>query len=633
MNRKATAALIGALCLCLGLLAVPRERSLAADQTGTVVVDSTLNVRDGAGTDHNKVAALPNGTKVTILDTANDKNGTKWYKISATVDGEKITGYVSSSYIAIEKDTSEDSASDDTSAEPTATPSGGSSGGSAVTYRTETVYEDISVPAKTSDSAKVYKGAAKKYLKVSGQIVVLPSNKKVTIIGEKAVGTQKWFKISFKYKKKAYEGFLMNDYVKMTLSKKAYAAISKEKDSVKVREKAGSGSAAVKSGGKTVKLKKKTAVEIDKEKTVKKAKWYRIRFTYNDKSCKGFINSRYVNLAKKAVVKKVPVIAMSEAEFEEELKKQGFPDSYKQSLRALHDKYPYWQFQAYRPGVDWTKALDAECKLGVNLISNSKSKAWKSLEEGAYDEETGKWTVFDGSTWVAASREAIAYYMDPRNFLSERTVFQFELLEYQPQYQVAAGVDQILNNTPFSGKSFSYKDLKTGEEKTITYTKAFLAAAEDSGVSPYHLASRVKQEVVTSATTASDAVSGTNEKYPGIYNFYNIGATSSQNPILNGLKWANSGSTYLRPWTDPYRSIVGGGQYIGTSYINKGYLQKFNLTENGQFEHQYMTNVEAAYSEAIKTKNAYADTMDSTPIVFSIPIYENMPDDKCPAPQ
>lgn len=77
--------------------------------------------------------------------------------------------------------------------------------------------------------------------------------------------------------------------------------------------------------------------------------------------------------------------------------------------------------------------------------------------------------------------------------------------------------------------------------------------------------------------------------------------------------------------------------YIGTSYIakgqNTGYLQKFNVTPYQQFQHQYMTNVEAAYSEAIKTKTAYAETMNATPIIFSIPVYNNMPAAACAAPQ
>ena len=54
------------------------------------------------------------------------------------------------------------------------------------------------------------------------------------------------------------------------------------------------------------------------------------------------------------------------------------------------------------------------------------------------------------------------------------------------------------------------------------YSKAFMNAASKSGVSPYHLASRVKQEVVINSTLMSSSVSGKVAGYEGIYNFYNI---------------------------------------------------------------------------------------------------------------
>lgn len=603
-----------------GMLAINRDAGYAANQTGTVVVSNTLNVRSGAGTTYEILDTLSNGAKVTILQTQNG-----WYQISYTkTGGTTATGYVSSSYVAL-----------DSAATPTPTPS--SIPQPVVSYRTETTYEPISVAAKTSKKVKVYKKAGGSYLKVSKKIVQLSKSKKVTIVGESLVKNKKWFKVKFTYKKKTRTGYIRNIYVKMTLKKKANAAIYNLKSAAKVHTKAGASAPYKKSNGKIVKVKKGSTVKIGKEKMSGKTKWYRIYFTYGGKTVNGFVSSKYVKLAKTKKTTKVKVTAMSDKEFEKYMTSQGFPDSYKVYLRILHQKYPYWQFVAYRPGINWNDAVTAECKLGVNLISNSKSEAWKSKEEGAYDAATGKWKVFDGSTWVAASKAAISYYMDPRNFMNERNIFMFESLEYQSQYQVSSGINTILKNTPFAGKSFSYKDIDTGASKTMTYTNAFLAAAKVSGVSPYHLASRVKQEVVTSATTTSIAVTGTNATYPGIYNFYNIGATSSSNPALNGLKWAKSGTTYLRPWTDPYRSIVGGAQYIGTKYINlgqnTGYLQKFNLTPNERYEHQYMTNVEAAYSEAIKTKNAYAGTMDSSPLVFSIPIFENMPASACAAPQ
>lgn len=611
------------LVFAAGLLTLHRDRTHAANQTG-VVTATSLNVRTGAGTSYDILLTLPNGTKVTILETVNN-NTDKWYKVNVTYQSSVYTGYVSAGYIAIE-----------TTA--TVTPAATPATTARVTYRTETTYKAISVAAKTSAKAPLYKSNGKTRYKVSKKILTLSKGKSVKLIGEKVIKNKKWFKISFKYKKKTRTAYVRNVYVKMTLKTAANAQIANVKKTAKVRKKKGTASAYKKVSGKTVSLSKGTVVSITKEVKVKKTKWYKISFSYQNKTRTGYINSKYVKLAKKAVTKRVPVVALTDAQFEQALKDEGFPDSYKQSLRILHQMYPYWQFKAYKTGLDWNAALTAESKTGVNLISNAKGAAWKSKEADAYDAATGKWKVFDGSTWVAASQAAVAFYMDPRNFLDDRCVYMFEMLEYQPQYQTRAGVNTILSNTPFYNKKFTYNDLTTGAQKSMYYVDAFIDAAKTSKASPYHLASRVKQEVVTSATTASSAVSGTVSGYAGIYNFYNIGATSSSTPVLNGLKWAanKTAGTYLRPWTDPYRSIVGGAQYISSSYISKGqntgYLEKFNVTSYKRYEHQYMTNVEAAYAEAIKTRNAYAGIMDQSPLVFSIPVYENMPAAKCPMP-
>ena len=89
------------------------------------------------------------------------------------------------------------------------------------------------------------------------------------------------------------------------------------------------------------------------------------------------------------------------------------------------------------------------------------------------------------------------------------------------------------------------------------------------------------------------------------------------------------------PWDNRYKSIVGGSQFIGRSYILRGqdtvYLQKFNVTPVSTFFHQYMTNVEAPFAESKKIEAAYRNMGDS-PIVFSIPVYKNMPKNPAPRP-
>ncbi len=333
-------------------------------------------------------------------------------------------------------------------------------------------------------------------------------------------------------------------------------------------------------------------------------------------------------------------------DFEDYLDIQGFPESYKPFLRELHEKYPNWIFEAYHTGLDWDDVIEQESIAGKNLITNNKSVEWKSLETGAYDWTTDKFIVYDGSTWVTASREAVEYYMDPRNFLDETSVFMFEVLRYAAEYQDEEGVETILQNTLFYDEYYDFID-EEGNYNSLSYAQTFIAAAEYSGVSPYHLATRVKQEVVTSATTVSNSVTGTVSGLEGLYNFYNIGAyhsTVAGGAIANGLKYAKNGASNndalndasLIPWTNQYNAIVGGSYILGANYINRGqdtiYLQKFNVTDTSTYYHQYMANIEAPYAEAKKIASAY-EGMEHLPIVFSIPIYENMPKKVVSAPE
>ncbi len=610
-----------------------------AEEVGTVTATSGLNMRSGIGTSYEPpITKIPAGTQITVLDVnaGKDTYGVAWYKIN--YNGQE--GYVSSQYVILgtQPASPTPAATPVSEATPAPAPSLAPVTPQTVTiYRTTTTYKKINVPARMKKTVKAAKNTSGKSLVVKKKTVTLKKKKFVRIIGEKTAGKKKWFRIQFTYNKKKRKGYVRDKDLKMTINGGIGGSVVNVKTALRVRKKPGSNQPYYKVNGRQMVLAKKQYITILKARTVKKKLWYRISFDYYGKNYKGYVQAKYIKLAKTRKQKKVAVKVLSEKEFEEEMTRQGFPDSYKDSLRKLHVQYPYWQFTAYKPGIDWGTAVAAESKLGLNLISNAKSAAWKSMEEGAYDPAAGKWKVFDGSTWVAASREAICYYMDPRNFLNAQGIYQFELLEYQPQYQTVEGINQIIKNTPFAGSSFTYTDDVTGQTREITYAQAFEEAAKQSGVSPYHLASRSKQEVVTGTTTTSIAVSGTTESYPGIFNFYNIGAYSGTSPALNGLAWASRDTTYLRPWNNRYRAIVGGALYIGSGYINRGqntgYLQKFNITSSNTYSHQYMTNVEAANSEALKMKNAYNGMLDSIPLVFSIPVYENMPAQNCEIPK
>ncbi|MBR6338491.1 MAG: SH3 domain-containing protein, partial [Ruminococcus sp.] len=179
---------------------------------------------------------------------------------------------------------------------------------------------------------------------------------------------------------------------------------------------------------------------------------------------------------------------MSDKEFESYMKSQGFPDSYKPMLRELHKDHPNWIFMAQKTGLDWNYVLKEECVLGRSLVPSYALDSWKSMKEGAYDPATGTWYGLDGS-WVQASDEIIAYYLDPRNFLDDTNIFMFENLSYNPSVHNIDGVKAILADTFMKG-SFTAPD--TGVK--YSYAQTFMDAAKQSGVSPYHLAARCRNE-------------------------------------------------------------------------------------------------------------------------------------------
>ena len=163
--------------------------------------------------------------------------------------------------------------------------------------------------------------------------------------------------------------------------------------------------------------------------------WYKIQFSSGSGTQEGYVRSDYI---------KFPVSYSYDSTFENYLNSQGFPESYKVSLRTLHTEHPTWVFQAQKTGLNWSDVMAAEGAVGTNLVSKSSISSWKSTEYGAYDWNTGIWTGFDGSSWVAASKDIVAYYMDPRNFLNDTYVFQFLHHAYDSNAQTREGLTSLI---------------------------------------------------------------------------------------------------------------------------------------------------------------------------------------------
>ena len=145
----------------------------------------------------------------------------------------------------------------------------------------------------------------------------------------------------------------------------------------------------------------------------------------------------------------------SDAQFEQQLAAEGFPESYKDNLRELHAKYPNWVFKAQKTGLSWQEVVREESKIGRNLVHTTSKDSWKSRDGAAYNAATNGWKGFDTSAWVAANSNIISYYMDPRNFLDSRYVFQFQTQGYDPDSQNAEGVRMLASNTFLSSTGLS----------------------------------------------------------------------------------------------------------------------------------------------------------------------------------
>ena len=350
--------------------------------------------------------------------------------------------------------------------------------------------------------------------------------------------------------------------------------------------------------------------------------WYQVKFLDDGRTLSGYVKAQYITR----------INIVEDPEFEAYLTSQGFPESYKTQLRIMHTLYPNWVFQAVHTGLDWNDVLKKEAKPGINLVENTSLSSWINTSDV---DENGEQIIHDAGKWVSASDAIIKYYMEPRNFLFNPYIVQFLDQSYSSSSNYSLeGVEAILMNTFMeSPNTFN------AYGSDYTYAQTFMYAADLSGVSPYHLASRSKME---NGSDGSVLTFGTVKGYEGYYNFYNIGAysTKTNTAMENGAIYAQKTSPldYLLPWDNAYDAIVGGAIFLGSGYIAKGqntaYFQKFNVI-NGLSKvatHQYMGCIYGPASEASVTKSAYSSTLLNSSLVFRIPVYTNMPETFCAKP-
>ena len=345
--------------------------------------------------------------------------------------------------------------------------------------------------------------------------------------------------------------------------------------------------------------------------------WYQVIYSYDGGDLSGYIQREFLAFSDERLIEWESMNIRSRQMFK--LRRSGvsyadveqFPESYRDALYKLKEKHPNWKFAKMDTGLDWNYVVNVQSEGSRSLISNSG--ALDSWKDGYYSR-----------SWSIASDGIIKYYLDPRNGLTEKLVFQFEQLTYNPSYHSAESTQKVIQGTFMDGKV-------PGEN--ISYAQAFMNIAAERNISPVLMAARVRQE---QGVNGSQMISGKYPGFEGLYNHYNIGASGNtyEKELQTGLTKARE-----MGWTTPMLSLSGGSAFLSNSYIRRGqdtlYLQKFDVDSrfDGVCWHQYMQNIAAPESEALSTYRAYSNSgiVDSA-FVFRIPVYRNMPEYACTKP-
>ena len=408
----------------------------------------------------------------------------------------------------------------------------------------------------------------------------------------------KWYKVNYKDK----TGYVCSSYV--TFINNSFSGINTSDYTARIN----SNNTNVRTGASTKNslqdsLSLGVNVKILSQTTVNNSGcsgnvWYKVAY-YTNKT--GYVCAKYVT--------KKENITATNNEYKEVLNKAGFPDSYVPYLTHLHNKYPNWVFIAKNTNSNFSTAVDAE-----------EGKNYMQTTNNTYRTSS---TPAEGSSWFRVNNAVIAFYMDPRNWLVEDRMFTFEKLDFDSSFD--SKYPSLIKTVFGNGKLSDDK-----------YTNPIYTYGKKYGISPLHLASRIRLEVGANGSDSTNGCSFTYEgkTYSGYYNFFNIGAYEktinghSYSSITMGLVTAMN-----KGWNTIDKAIEGGASFLANGYINQGqgtlYYQKFNVRPESTYSpytHQYMTNIQAPVTEGNQTYNSYDDAgILNQSFIFEIPVYNNMP--------
>ena len=336
----------------------------------------------------------------------------------------------------------------------------------------------------------------------------------------------------------------------------------------------------------------------------------------------------------------------------EQLIDLGFPRDYAEPLAVLSLVHPNWEFEPILVPEKWSEVLYYEVDENPARSLITKADAY-----AAYRHPTN--TAMYDTGHYQASRAAVSYFMDPRNFLNEKDIFQFYCYAQDtvPANTLTA-VQHVL-------KGSFMEDTDAGDGQS--YAETFVCVGEALGINPIYLAVRALQEQGKAGgmTVGGDGgdllakwlaegshgapASSTEDLsiYNGYHNVFNIKAsgTGSYTVLREAMRRAMEGTPEMSEafggdpaWNTPAKSIWGGALFIRNGYFNNGqtsaYLQKYNVdpASTRRFWGQYMQNIVAALGEGRSLYQAYAAAGAlEQKATFRIPVYCDIPA-SCPDP-
>ena len=459
-------------------------------------------------------------------------------------------------------------------------------------------------------------------------------------------GCGKWYKVNYGN----YTGYSCGDYITVrqesssnyngeddSYNRSNYSSALSNDGSIMCYEDAGSLSLRSSAGGSRTGVYVNCGDRVDVLSVVDTPNtscpyWYQIRYGGST----GYVCGYFVNTTKLSSTANQYYNNRTNGDtidsYQNKLSNAGFPSSYFPYLLELHARHPNWNFEAERINLNFDDVISGENVNGRSLLEFSAFKeGYTSLLSHTFNVLNNSFSGYSSEPgYYNASREAIAYFMDPRNYLNEKYIFAFETLTYSNN-QTLDVVNAIIRPQAFWNRL--YGNGSTGASESI------VNSSRSIGISAVHVASRIKQEM-GNGDYAGDSRVGGSFTYDGVgksgyYNFFNI------------KSWSGRGSSiyaayaYENGWNTPDKGIYGGAAFMYDGYISVNqdtiYYEKFDVsTNNGNYTHQYMQNLAAPVQEGGIKYNGYKNENASylgTGITFVVPVYNEMPNYVVTAPR